>query len=266
MAKPTYRLTALFANDPLGLRYGDYSGKGEIKGAVPALHKWNSKDRPYSVANDYICSTIGQFLGLPIPPFAITQPPNAQPSKYVFSSLSFNFGNRDPSPVEADPCVASQPELCAGIVAFDVLIANNDRHDENLAVDRLDSPREIHVFDQDCGLFGINSGKAAFGTARLDALVQRLGITGSDFTDGNRHILLDAIKDTKFFEPWLAKAWQLGIPYLQRICDYVVRLELINEEEAKAAVSFLEYRGRGLAGILNRHRSEFSGVSAWRSR
>ena len=50
------------------------------------------------------------------------------------------------------------PDVCTGIVLFDVLIANCDRHDDNLVVDNDIAPREIYVYDHDIALFGYWAG------------------------------------------------------------------------------------------------------------
>jgi hypothetical protein len=260
MAKARFGITALLDPDPLGL--GHYTG-GKVDGAVPAKHKWNTTWSPYLVANEFICGTIGRFLGLPIPPFAITEPPSETPARYMFSTLHFNYEGRDLRPVLPDNCVSSLPEMCARVIVFDVLIGNADRHDHNLAVDRMDEPRDMKVFDHDCALFGANFGNEPIGIERLSALRGRLGISAGPITGGNRHCLLRSIKSAEHFRTWTDQLWELGGNYLRRICSEAQQYG-ISQQEATAAADFLEDRSKDVAGILNRHKEEFVAVKPWR--
>ncbi len=198
-AQPKYLFTAIVDPDPLGL---SQAHKPWVKGYIAARHKWDrSLESPYCIANEAICAELGRYIGLPIPPYAITRTFNNEFSdRDLVSFLDFNWGRRNPSPVEPDYCLQSLPQICAGIVVFDVLIANPDRHDENLAVDRTDTPKDMRVYDHDVALFGNVAGK---GIQRLNEMQSRLGITGSTMTGGNRHVFLDSITTNEHFEPGL---------------------------------------------------------------
>ena len=259
MARPRYGITALVDPDPLG--WGHYT-EGMADGSVPAKHKWNTEASPYCVPNELICGTIGQFLGLPIPAFALTHPSGGKPAPFLFSSLHFNFEGRQLSPVMPSQCVAALAELCAGIVVFDVLIGNADRHDANLAVDRMEKPKEMRVFDHDCALFGANCGGNLVGVARLHALKGRLGVTGSELSSGNRHCLLDAMTDSRPFAPWVYRLWQLNGDFIRRTCAAAVNFGLSNDE-AEEAANFIDHRSRSMRSLLNRHSCEFEGIEQW---
>src|SRR3990170_1752400 len=69
-----------------------------------------------------------------------------------------------PDDVVPHRCCAALPQICSGILLFDLLVANSDRHVGNLKVDDPDNPLEIDVFDHDRALFGAVAGQA---TVRL---------------------------------------------------------------------------------------------------
>lgn len=261
MPRKKFSIIALLDPDPLGLGHYD---RGKANGSIPAKHKWNSEERPYCIANEYICSTLGQFIGLPVPPFAITYTDTDQPSRFMFSSLNFNFNGRNLSPVIPENCLSSFPDICAGIIAFDVLIANADRHDENLAVDRMNQPQEISVFDHDCALFGANFGIEPHGTERLKAMNGRLGISAGSVTGGNRHCLLDSVASNDYFEDWAVRIHQITEGFIRRVCNHAQQYGITALESTEAA-AFLIQRKWEIAGIMNRRKDEFPGILPWRT-
>jgi hypothetical protein len=259
MAKQTFGIMAQCVADPLG--FGQ-STRGLFYGEVPAIHKWNTETSPYCVPNEFICGTLGTYLGLPIPPFAITVPPQGMAAKHMFSSLNFNFEGRDLRPVIPANCVASLAKLCTGIFLFDVLIANSDRHDSNLAVDRMDVPREMQVFDHECALFGANLGSHPHGIERLKKLRDRLGVSGGAVTGNNTHLFLREFLDTTHFREWINIIKNLQISFIKRTCQRSRRFGL-TKEEAVEAESFLVHRKDNLEGIVTKHKKEFSAIKKW---
>ena len=124
---------------------------------------------------------------MPIPPFALLRKGG---EKGLFASL--NFGNES-VPDDADPheCVKADLELCTGVLLFDSLIANSDRHVGNIKVDRPTRPSEMFIFDHDHALFGVMPGGDEL--KRLVKLKDRLAITGQQPTGGNTHCFLKYI-------------------------------------------------------------------------
>lgn len=153
-----------------------------------SVAKVNSEDSPYLIPNEWICGRVASFLGLPIPPFALFR--HGLKGKRHFASL--RFGERDSTPDDTDPgvLVAKHPKLCSGIILFDVLVANGDRHVGNLKVDDPNNPRSVWVFDHERALLGSWKGE---GVKRMSRLRDRLGMSGGSATEGSRHCLLDVI-------------------------------------------------------------------------
>lgn len=251
------KTSALFDLDSLQI---GFHGVGSGNGSIPAKHKWSCDASPYCVANEFICGEIGRILRLPIPPFAITHPAG-MPNFNLFSTVLVDFNGRDYSPVLPEECVSSMPGICTGILLFDVLIANGDRHDENLLVDQMVDPRDIRVIDHDAALFGTNAGQ---GIERLKNLRDRLGISSGPITGGNRHVFLDHLSTNEHMGKWIDTISWLPHPFITQVCTEAIKLG-ISKEEADEAAAFICDRRINLRGILNRHHKQFSQVNPWKT-
>lgn len=257
MTEP-FRIFAQVQSDQLGLLADPV---GSFDGPIDAKHKWNSQFRRYCIPNEMICAELGRFIGLPIPPYAVTYPDGHPEIKEMFSSLKFTFGGREDRPVIGENVVQHLPKLAAGILVFDVFVVNADRHDENLMVDKMDVPRKIRVYDHDQALLGGGSTPTE-GIERLRKSRGRLGITGSEGTGGNRHVLIDHFTMNKEFLDWCNRIYGIPTGFIKRICK-AGRDCGLTSDEAEEAAEFLARRRRDLRGILNRHKAEFSSISAW---
>lgn len=198
---------------------------------------------PLCVPNEFICAKLGTFLGLPIPPFSITYF-NDEP---YFTVLNFNPRAEDLPAIDPVICAKKFPELCTGIMFFDILVANEDRHDKNLAVDNVAKPNQLIVYDHDQALFG--GGGNLSGTVRLNTLRDRLGITGSSLTGGNECCLLRAIDTVEYFEKWRYRISEMPNWFISDTCIFAMELG-IDKSQATAAEEFLIYRKKNLGKIL----------------
>jgi hypothetical protein len=207
-----------------------------------------------------ICGEIGRFLGLPVPPGAIVHAPGNPLAEFWFASLDFNLTGTTLPPVDVDDCVDQLPDLSTGLLLFDLLVANCDRHAGNFAVDFLASggPR-MSVFDHGHALFGYFAGQAS---QRLTDLRDRLGVSGGTLTTGNRHCLLDVLKTADHFPKWLERLAAIPTFFLEDRCRACVGLG-ITAAEADAAIEFLKHRRDNVRGIVNNHRAEFRGITQW---
>jgi hypothetical protein len=171
---------------------------------------------------------------------------------------SFRFSGDFPPGIAPEHCVANLADLCSGILLFDILIANDDRHDGNLASDSRSNPKNMMVFDHDNALFG---SKRNDGVARLNRLENRLGISGGTVPQGNRHCLLDVIDTARFFRKWIHRISCIPDWLIEEICKEA-RGTGIGAAEANAAEGFLKRRRNTLDGIVRNHRGEFRAVKA----
>jgi hypothetical protein len=222
---------------------------GRVLGSADAWHRRNYESSPYCIPNELICAKIGTFLGLPIPSHAITWFDNEP----FFSSLNFNPGDAKPPHIEPSICAEKFPWDCTGILFFDILVANNDRHDENLAVDNVANPRQLIVYDHDQALFG------SIGPARLENMRDRLGVTGSPQTGGNACCLLGAMGTVKYFNEWWGRVFDIPVWFIEDACKAAIDLG-INRSEATQARDFLAYRKGPLARDNTSTRSRLSPV------
>ena len=258
MVSPTrFRFKAEYNLDKFGNPEEDSAHRSY--GYIPAYHKRPWAPSPYRVANDFICTRLGEFIGLPVPPCVITY--NEQlASPCIFSELNFNVDKHKLPRIEADKCVKYLPYESAGILLFDIWIINADRHDENLVVDDIEEPTLIQVFDHGQTLFGGQKGR---GCDRLNDLQMRLGITGGAVTGNNRHCLLDTIDTPQHFDDWINTIWSVPKPVIERLFREALRFKLIDRGEYERGVEFLDDRRKCLKSLVELHRTEFSAIADW---
>lgn len=84
------------------------------------------------VVNEYVAWRLANAVGLPVPPGALLG--NHSSGDVGWVTLSYLPSHRFLPPVDPAPVVAAFPELAAGVVVFDYIIANLDRHAGNLAI------------------------------------------------------------------------------------------------------------------------------------
>jgi hypothetical protein len=210
---------------------------------------------PYLLANEWICCNIGWYLRLPIPPFALMQQGS---SKRFFASLDFG-GESVATDMRPDRLVATMPYEATGLVLFDVLIANPDRHEKNLKVDNDNKPTRIEVFDHDQALLGSN--KALHGITRLSTATGKLGLM-MGITGTNRHKVAKALNTSDHFPPWLDQIWAIPARFIDDVCNEARELDISQQESSKAA-EFLRERAKNLAEIIKANKAFFSAIKRW---
>lgn len=262
--------TALYDNVGMGTRRW-YSHAGRQKLKTDGVNdKWIIEtqsvgsegtmvhdDQPLLIANEWIAGRIAQYLGLPIPPFVLMKKPG---EKGMFASLHYGL---DTPPDDSNPlkCIEADIDLCTGILLFDILVANSDRHHKNLNVDDADDPKEITIFDHERAMFGALPGGDEF--RRLNTLRDLLGVTGKFPTGGNRHFFLKAIPSSGYFYQWAS--WIFTIPdrFIRIVCGEMIGLGLFSVAHSQEAAEFLIHRKRNLIEIIRTHKHEFTSISNW---
>ena len=251
MAVPQYRLISFDRQMGVGVT-------GSMQATISAVAKCNGPSAPYCLPNEMICAEIGRFIRLPVPPCGIIYAPSAT-VKTWFATLDFNLaGNRLP-PVDPLRCVKELPELSAGLLLFDILVGNCDRHGHNFAVDFAAASPRMSVFDHSHALFGPDAGGAA---ARFADLSDRLAISGASKTRGNRHCLLDVIASDAHFGNWFGRISSIPDFLIADLCRDAQELGA-TLVEANLAADFLKYRRDNLQKIVTDHRGEFRAIRQW---
>jgi hypothetical protein len=168
------------AGSYLLLNYGKAlpGAAGSTTATISAVVKGNSASAPYCIPNELICSRIGQFVGLPLPPSGIVGGASGVVS---FASLDFNLTGTSLPPIDVKKCWQVFPDVATGIVLFDIVIANSDRHASNLSADFSGAPPLMNVFDHSHALLGYQAGQ---GAKRLQDLRGRLGISAGPVSGG----------------------------------------------------------------------------------
>ena len=249
---------AIYRIEALGRQLG-IGAAGARYVQLSAVAKDNSQ-APYCIPNELICGELGRFLRLPVPPVGIVSQASGAP---LFASLDFNLTGNSLPPVNVAQCVQQLPRLSAGLVLFDIWVANCDRHPENFSVDFLSNPPQMNVFDHSHAFFGYAVGG---GEARLVALQDRLGIswTTNNAVDSgqHRHCLLDVVNSDNEFAFWINRILAVPDFYIEEICRDAQPYGLTTQE-TNAAIHFLKTRRNNLETIIRDNRAEFTAIMNW---
>jgi hypothetical protein len=213
---------------------------------------------PYLIPNEWIAGSIASFLRLPVPPFAMIR---RETHKGMFASLRFGRRASAPKDMNPGPCVRNHPRLCTGILLFDILIANGDRHRTNLIVDNKHDPKEIIIIDSERSLFGAGLDSDKLGIARLRRRWDNLGVSDGTGTGDSRNCFLGVLNTVEFFEEWIQKIGMIPDWFFQDICDEVS--EWINAEEKEVLLSFLKDRRIKLRDIISKNKQAFTAIKEW---
>jgi hypothetical protein len=221
-----------------------------------AIGKGNQGNFSYLIANEWISASIANFLGLPVPPFGLMR--LNDPRTAMFASVSFE--TRIPTE-HSEPTILwkKHPELCTGILAFDILVGNCDRHTGNIKVNSKANPTRVHLFDHDRTLFYVYPGK---GIKRLHDLADRIGVSEGSVSHGNRHCLIDVINSADHFRFWLDRIDAMPRTFTETIC-WKVWGTGTTKAEIEAVVNFLDDRRRRLDELIFTHKAEFTGIKTW---
>jgi len=139
--------------------------------------------------------------------------------------------------------------LSAGILLFDIWIANPDRHNGNLHVDWRTDPPSVFLYDHSQALCGHVPGEAV---ARMERVRDQLA-TGSCF--------LARMKEDTHFPHWLERIRAAPDFFIEELCAEA-RPFGITEEKCSAAAAFLKHRRYHLPAIIRNHCVAFSSLTA----
>lgn len=223
---------------------------GSWLASVGAVAKPNTPNAPYCIPNELVCSVIGRFLYLPLPPAGIISSPKAT-HPFWFASFDFNLSGNSLPPIDPAKCEVELPELCAGVVLFDVLVGNSDRHPGNLSVDLLTTPKQMNVFDHSHALCGGQAGNA-----------KQVLVDFQDKLATGGHCLLKVLSTDQHFQKWIDR--------IKAIPDFLIE-EVVREasayglssEESSQVVAFLRHRRDHIKEIIEANKAEFAGITQW---
>ncbi len=200
--------------------------RGGMNAAVDAdirgIAKTNDASE-FTIANELICARIGQTIGLPVPSGVLAED---AAKRLYYLSLDVSFEGKALPPVIPAEFSKEEQWLAAGVVVFDVLIANGDRNRGNLCRDPAFTVPRVAVFDHGHALLGTNDPK---GLPRLEAARDHLGCVA----DGtgiavNNSVLLDQPLEAPMLEEWVGRVQALPDYVFEDICREVAAVPNLN--------------------------------------
>lgn len=114
---------------------------GALHVGVAGIAKKATSQDPFLIANEIICNGLARQLLLPCPPGATLD----KNGEAFFFSLNFNLAGQALPPADAAAIATSFPRLSWGIIMFDCLVMNMDRHPGNIAHDT--TTNNVQIFD-----------------------------------------------------------------------------------------------------------------------
>jgi hypothetical protein len=213
---------------------------------------------PFVAANEFVANRIAAILGIPVAPGYLLKIPS---NEVYFINVNFNPTGTNLPPVRPPELVKKLPRICAGVVIFDILIGNPDRHPRNLA--HFDKKQQLAVFDHSHSLFGISPG---YGASRLTWLNQSLGCIGEQEPfglTGNRHCLIDHIPESGWLLEWLERVRLIPDYFFEDVCNDVLQVTDITRAEADSLREYLVKRRNGMSLLLTKHQDQFTALTQW---
>ena len=220
--------------------------KGSTAGAhyaeLPARAKTNSKSSPYCVPNEYIYSEIGRFLRLPVVQGVVITGSGDNP-KFWFAAIDFSQNEEILPAAIPEECFQDLPELCAGTILFDVLIANGDRSKNNLFLDKSSQPPQLRLFDHEWALLGTTPGQAE---GRLTgSLKDRLGIPDHCLKS---LVSLQSLRNSD----WIGRIKSLPNYLVEETCQDAEQYGM-TPQETEIVIGFLKKRRDRLSDLLDHY-------------
>lgn len=222
-----------------------------VTGAQVYLKKPNDTPPPYYVANEYICAELARLIRLPVPPAFVAR----YGGDLCFCSLDYNLSADRLPPIDPEVAIREEPNLCAGVIAFDIWVANTDRHRRNISFQATRDPHRLNAIDHGHALFAASDS--------LTWAADRFAVEGAQRGGrGNRQCLLDWLADDQRLSDWVGRIERLDSGTIREIFQDAIAAEL-PEDLAKQGASFLLDRRQKLRQLVSSNRAEFPKITAW---
>lgn len=240
-----YRITHFGPSVGLGV-------SGAVHLGIAAVGKPNGAGNPYVLSNEIVAAEIGRYLRLPIPPSCVVSGPSGDSH---YASLNFNLTGAALPPVIPTNFYNEFEEHVGLLLLFDAYIGNSDRHTGNLSADY--GAHRFNVFDHSHCLL---SGTHPQGKDRLTSCQTELVIDGG--LGGNRHCLIDQIRDDRLFRDGLDRIESLPEWFLGDVVGEAAEYGLTAEERS-ALLDFLKDRRVRMRQIVQDHKASFPAIAVW---
>jgi hypothetical protein len=170
------------------------------------------------------------------------------PTKHFFASFDFNLTDNVLPPADPAACVKALPDLATGLIVFDVLIANSDRHASNLSLDDSVTPAQMNVFDHSHALLGTAKGNGE----------KQLNDSKTLFV-ANGHCLIPVLDTDQFFDKWYDRVARIPDFFIDEVTKDAEPYGL-TANEVKTAAAFLKHRRDNIRPMLQANSSLFKAI------
>lgn len=206
-------------------------------GIATIAKKANVKE-PNIIINELSCNLIARALFLPCPPGILL---NHNGDTY-FCSMNFNLAGQSLPPTPVPTVLAKHPQLCWGIILFDVLMMNPDRHGRNLSYDR--NADKVQIFDHSRAFLPL--------TANIESVIKdntgKLGLAA--------HCLRPEISTMDGFDLWCQRIKELPDYAVEETVAAVCDIGF-PADKSKITIDFLKSRRDGIDGLIINNIGQF---------
>jgi hypothetical protein len=211
---------------------------GSVHVGVAAVAKKSNVAEPNIVLNELACNLLARALFLPCPPGVLLE----HSGDTYFCSMNFNLAGQALPPTPVQTVVDEQPELCWGVLLFDVLMMNPDRHNRNLAYDR--QSKKVQIFDHSRAFLPLKQDIDSVVAANAG----RLGF--------QNHCLRTEMSSMQGFDLWCSR--------VKALPDYMIE-ETISAlcdigfpaDKRQVAVDFIRLRRDGIDDLITNNIGQF---------
>ncbi len=194
---------------------------------------------PLIVANEVVCNALARALLLPCPPGATFE---KESDKYFFS-LDFGLAGQDLPPADPESVVSVHPRLSWGIIVFDSLIMNFDRHEKNLAHDA--ATNKVQIFDHSHAFLHAGVGDIS---ATLQNAENQICIGG--------HCLAPEIDTEDGLQIWQDRVTRIPDFFIEGVMDAALSVGLPSDKKQEC-VNFMKRRRDRIGEIIRANMALF---------
>ena len=216
---------------------------------VLAVGKHNSRDYPYTVANEKIASELGRAIGLRVPEIVLHRLRD-QYHAFAYYIMETESGETVPegSAAEIATFYDENPEELHGMVCFDLFICNNDRKPDNLIIGE---DKKVWLIDHANSLFYRPTGAAVPGIPRLTAVEADLTAMFD-----KPHGFIKALHSWEHIDMWCERISKVPSYFIRSVIENLPK-GILTEEERRFLFEFLERRKHRIQSMIQEHRPLF---------
>lgn len=218
---------------------------GAFHVAMAGIAKCSCAGMPYTVANELICGYLARAVLLPMPPGFIMEDQGVP----YYVSMNFNLAGQDLPPANPKKITDRNPSLSWGIILFDALIANFDRHDQNIFYDSVSG--KVQIFDHSHAFITGHDTDSAINEFERRRTSAGIG----------EHCLARTISTLDGLEEWAARFRSIPEFYIRDVVKSAKTVGF-SDDLAKYATKILMDRKENLLELVLSNRSRFPSLAA----